>query len=156
MDFRVKKVPRVKDLVQPQQRLRALVDRAPQAEDACRRMADRVRPVFDRVYGERRRIATGGVALLAVWLFIHVMFGANGMVVYRQKRAEYDDLQNQIKVLQDQNEQYGGRIKALQDDPQAIEKEARDQFHYARPGEVVYVNPASAPPPPPPPKTAKR
>ena len=75
------------------------------------------------------------------------MFGANGMVVYRQKRAEYNDLQGHFKVLQDENEKYSGSIKALQDDPQAIEKEARDQFHYVRPGEVVYVNPAAPPPP---------
>jgi cell division protein FtsB len=78
------------------------------------------------------------------------------MVVYRQKRAEYNDLQNQIKTLQSDNDKYTDRIKGLQDDPQAIEKEARDQFHYVRPGEVVYVNPASPPPPPPAPHTAKR
>ncbi len=156
MDFRVKKIPRLKDLFQPQEHLRTLVDRAPQAEAACQRVADRVRPALERLQAEHRRIATGAVALLALWLFLHVMFGANGMIVYRQKRAEYNDLQGQIKVLQDENDNYGNRIKALQDDPQAIEKEARDQFHYARPGEVVYVNPASPPPPPPTNNSAKR
>lgn len=156
MDFRVKKFPKLKDLAQPQEHLRALVDRAPQAEAACERVAARFRPVVQRIQAEHRRIATGAVVLLAAWLFIHVMFGANGMVVYRQKRAEYTDLQGQLKVLQDENDKYGSRIKALQDDPQAIEKEARDQFHYVRPGEVVYVNPASPPPPPPAPNTAKR
>jgi cell division protein FtsB len=30
----------------------------------------------------------------------------------------------------------------LQADPKAIEKEAREQLHYARPGEVVYVEPS--------------
>ena len=35
-------------------------------------------------------------------------------------------------------------------DPKTIEKEAREQLHYARPGEVVYVSP----PPPAPPKPA--
>jgi cell division protein FtsB len=156
MDFRVKRLPKLKDLAQPQQRLRALVDRAPQAEAACERLAARVSPVLLRIQAEHRRIATGAVVILAAWLFIHVMFGANGMVVYRQKRAEYDDLQGQIKVLQNENDKYSERIRGLQDDPQAIEKEARDQFHYVRPGEVVYVNPASPPPPPGPPSTAKR
>jgi cell division protein FtsB len=156
MDFRVRRIPKLKDFVQPQGRLRALVDRAPEAEAACERLATQVRPLLERIRAEHRRIATGAVVLLAVWLFIHVMFGANGMVVYRQKRAEYNDLQNQIKTLQSDNDKYTDRIKGLQDDPQAIEKEARDQFHYVRPGEVVYVNPASPPPPPPAPHTAKR
>lgn len=156
MDFRVKQISKLKDLAQPQVQLRAIVDRAPQAEAACVRVAERIRPLVQRLQAEHRRIATGAVVLLAAWLFIHVMFGANGMVVYRQKRAEYTDLQDQIKVLQNENDKYGSRIKALQDDPQAIEKEARDQFHYVRPGEVVYVNPASPPPPPPVPSAAKR
>jgi cell division protein FtsB len=156
MDFRVKKFPKLKALAQPQAHLRALVDRAPQAEAACERIAEGLRPVVQRIQAEHRRIATGAVVLLAAWLFIHVMFGANGMVVYRQKRAEYNDLQGQLKVLQDENDKYSGSIKALQDDPQAIEKEARDQFHYVRPGEVVYVNPAAPPPPPPASSTAKR
>ena len=156
MDLRVKRFPKLKHLAQPQERLRGLVDRAPQAQAACERFAQRVQPVVQRVQAEHRRIATTAVALVALWLFIHVMFGANGMVVYRQKRGEYKDLQGQIKVLQGENDKYTTHIKALQDDPQEIEKEARDQFHYARPGEVVYVNPAPPPPPPPSNNSARR
>ena len=33
------------------------------------------------------------------------------------------------------------RIKALKSDPAAIEKEAREQLHYTRPKEFVYVTP---------------
>ena len=69
------------------------------------------------------------------------MFGANGMVVYRAKRAEYQKLQSEIDRLQKENDQYTQQIKALQSDPRAIEKEAREQLHYTRPGEVVYVDP---------------
>jgi cell division protein FtsB len=69
------------------------------------------------------------------------MFGANGMVVYRQKRAEYQNLQKQINDLQKENDHYSGQVKALQTDPKTIEKEAREQLGYARPGEVVYVAP---------------
>jgi cell division protein FtsB len=69
------------------------------------------------------------------------MFGANGMVVYRAKRAEFQKLQSDIDRLQKQNDQYTQQIKALQSDPKAIEKEAREQLHYTRPGEVIYVDP---------------
>jgi cell division protein FtsB len=73
------------------------------------------------------------------------MFGANGMVVYRQKRTEYQGLRREIDDLQKENDRYTGQIRALQTDPKTIEKEAREQLHYARPGEVVYVAPALPP-----------
>jgi cell division protein FtsB len=95
---------------------------------------------------ERRRLATAGVAVVTLWLFLHVMFGANGMVVYRSKRTERQKLQADIEKLQKDNDVYEQQIKALQIDPQAIEKEAREQLHYTRPGEVVYVEPATVRP----------
>ncbi|MGA8867928.1 MAG: septum formation initiator family protein, partial [Candidatus Sulfotelmatobacter sp.] len=82
-------------------------------------------------------------------LFVHVMFGANGMVVYRQKRAEYQDLQKQVAQMRQENERCTQQIEALKSDAKAIEREAREQLHYARPGEYVYVQstlPNSAPP----------
>lgn len=85
--------------------------------------------------------------MLTVWLFAHVMFGANGMVIYRQKKAEYQSLQKKIDGLQNENDRYTQEVKSLQaPDPDTIEKEAREQLHYARPGEVVYVAPPPARP----------
>lgn len=84
--------------------------------------------------------------MLAVWLFVHVMFGANGMAVYRSKRAEYQSLQKELNGLQKENDEYTKEINQLKSDPQRIEKEAREQFHYARPGEIIYVAPESASP----------
>jgi cell division protein FtsB len=89
---------------------------------------------------------TVAVAVIAVWLFVHVMFGANGMVVYRAKKAEYLHVQKDIQQLQQENQQYTDEISQLKYDPKRIEKEAREQFHYARPGEVIYVAPEHASP----------
>ena len=125
--------------------MRAMVERAPQAEALAERWLQKTRPFRLALYRARRRLATGGVILLTVWLFLHVMFGANGMVVYRSKRAEYRNLQKEIDRLQQENDQYTQQIKALQNDPQAIEKEAREQLHYTRPGEYVYVPPGPKP-----------
>ena len=107
---------------------------------------EKSRPFVDAIYGARRRLATGGVVLLTGWLFLHVMFGANGMVIYRTKRAEYQKVQAEIGKLQKENDEYTQQIKALQSDPKAIEKEAREQLHYAKPGEVVYVDPETPKP----------
>jgi len=108
-----------------------------------------VRPLATRVYALRRRIATITVAVLAGLLFGHVILGANGMMVYKQKRMEFQSLQKQIVQEQKENELYTQRIQSLKTDEKAIEKEAREQLRYARPGEYVYVPPAAANQPPP-------
>lgn len=146
MDLRVKKFSGVRSFPRPEDGLRAVVEKAPQAEALAERWLEKSRPFRDVLYADRRRLATAAVAVLTVWLFLHVMFGANGMVVYRSKRAERQKLQADIEKLQRDNDLYEQQIKALQNDPQAIEKEAREQLHYARPGEVVYVEPAPARP----------
>ena len=141
MDLRLKQFSKVRAFPRPGDGLRAVVDRAPQAEALAEHWLERSRPFRSAVYAARRRLATGGVVLMTIWLFLHVMFGANGMVVYRSKRAEYQRLQSEIDRAQKENDQYTQQIKALQNDPKAIEKEAREQLHYTRPGEIVYVDP---------------
>ena len=133
-------------LPRPEAGLRAVVDQASWVEEGLHKIRERLRPLGDRVYSERRGIATASVVLLTAWLFVHVMFGANGMVVYRQKRVEIRELRKSIDDLQEQNDRYAQEINALKTDPKAIEKEAREQLHYARPGEVVYVAPAPVQP----------
>jgi cell division protein FtsB len=150
MDLRVGPLSRVRIIPSPEERLRTLVERAPEAEAWADRMMAKARPTLTMLHGIRRRLATAAVAGFSIWLFVHVMFGANGMVVYRQKRAEYVGLQTEIRSLQQENDRYTDQIKSLQTDPKTIEKEAREQLHYARPGEVVYVSP----PPPAPPRPA--
>jgi cell division protein FtsB len=150
MDLRIEPRPtgryaKIRILPRARRGLKALVERAPRAEAFGQRIREKLRPAFTRLVGARRRLATAGVAVLAIWLFLHVMFGANGMVVYRQKRAEYQSLRQEIDELQKENEVYTGHIKALQTDPKTIEKEAREQLHYARPGEIVYVAPTPPP-----------
>jgi cell division protein FtsB len=141
MDIRVKRFPNFRLLSKPENGFRALVERAPQAEAFAERTLEKLRPTFSTAYTFRRRIATGVVGVLTVWLFVHVMFGANGMVVYRQKRAEYQDLQKEIDSLQKESDHYNKQINALKTDPKTIEKEAREVLHYTKPGEVVFVAP---------------
>jgi len=84
------------------------------------------------------------------------MFGANGMVVYKKKRAEYQALRKQVADVQQENERYTQQIQGLKSDQSAIEKEAREQLGYARPGEYVYVPPAPPKPLPNTNRTAKK
>ena len=125
-----------------------MVERAPQAEALAASWIEPARPLALRIYALRRRIATLAVLLMAVALFVHVMFGANGMVIYKQKRIEHEVLRRQIDQAQQENDRYTQRIQGLKSDQKAIEKEAREQLGYAKPGEYVYVAPAPARPAP--------
>lgn len=106
------------------------------------------------LYAARRKLATAAVVVLAVLLAVHVIFGANGMVVYQKKKSEYRTLQKDVDQLQKENQALSDQIKALKTDRNAIEKEAREQLHYARPGEVIYLMPSSPNPNTPPPNAS--
>lgn len=140
----------------PEDGLRAMVDRAPQAEALAASWIERARPMLLRIYALRRRIATMAVAVLAASLFVHVMFGANGMVIYKQKRAEHDQLRKQIVQVQQENDRFTQQIQGLKSDQKSIEKEAREQLGYAKPGEYVYVPPPPAKSAPPATHSAKQ
>lgn len=133
-----------------------MAEKAPQAEALAVSWIERSRPVWAPVYALRRRIATIAVAVLACLLFVHVMFGANGMVVYRQKRAEYEELQARVARTKQENLLRTRQIESLKGDGKAIEREAREQLHYLRPGEFVYVQSTAPNPAPPASHSAKK
>ena len=105
------------------------------------------------LYRVRRRIATALAVVLALIFGYHVIVGHNGLNAYEQKRAEDRELHQQIDSLQQENDRLKEHVEHLKSDPDAIEREARERLHYARPGEVIYsLNaPQSAPQPQPPP-----
>jgi cell division protein FtsB len=123
-------------------------DQAPRAEAAAARWVERTRPVWSWLALEWRRWGTVAAIVLIVGLLLHAMFGANGMVIYRQKHDELQALQSEVERLQKENNLYVDQIKSLKSDPAAIEKEAREQLHYTRRGEIVYVAPDPPPKPP--------
>jgi cell division protein FtsB len=100
------------------------------------------------IYRMRRIIATLCIAALAVFLGYRVVFGANGMKVWQGKRAEVQRLQQEIEHKKLEHEQLEHNVDALQrGDPSVIEKEAREQLGYVRPGEVVLFEQKSKPDP---------
>ena len=78
------------------------------------------------------------LALLVTW---HAIYGKHGVSVWQQKRAEDRALQQEIRDLQQENAEMRQQIEHLKSDPDAIEREARGNLHYAKPGEVIYTLP---------------
>jgi cell division protein FtsB len=95
-----------------------------------------------RLYDSRRKLATAAITALLAIIGYHAIFGANGFLVFHQKRSELQKLDLEIQKLEQENATDQQRIKALKTDPQAIEKEARERLHYARQGEIIYKLPA--------------
>lgn len=79
-----------------------------------------------------------GLALLLMW---HVVNGKNGLTVWHQKRAEDQQLQKEIKQLEQENAHLREHVERLKSDPDAIEHEAREKLHYAKPNEVIVALP---------------
>jgi len=88
-----------------------------------------------------RRNATYVLVLVCIALLVHEIFGSHGFLALRQEKKEIESLRLQIRQLQDENEQLDKRIKALQSNPKAIERLAREQMRLARPGELIYTLP---------------
>ena len=65
------------------------------------------------------------------------------------------DSQKEIIDVQQENAQLRQQIERLKSDPDAIEHEAREKLHYAKPGEVIYTLPAQPPDQPQPSAPAK-
>ena len=105
------------------------------------RLAARAVVVRERMFSWRRRGATFGVGALALMMGYGVMFGHNGLTALAHKRQEAKDLQHQMQLLQAENERLSGHVDRLQNDPGAIEHQAREELHYTRAGEVIYTLP---------------
>ncbi len=87
----------------------------------------------------RRVLATLVIALLAVAAGYKVIYGPNGTIVYKAKKAEYEQLRQEIADETEKQQELQTTVKALQSDPKAIEKAARELLGYVRPGETVLV-----------------
>ncbi|HEU5400446.1 MAG TPA: septum formation initiator family protein [Terriglobales bacterium] len=102
---------------------------------------EQLQQLWDVAYRVRRRLATWGLFVFAALIAAHVLFGTNGWMAYEKKKTEYRKVTEDVQRIQQENAQLEEQIKALKTDPKAIEKEAREQLRYAKPGEIVYVMP---------------
>lgn len=93
----------------------------------------------------RRRVGTVAAIVFAVFLAWHVVNGRNGLNSWQQKRAEDKALAQEINRLTEENARLNEHVDRLKTDPGAIEHEARERLHYARPNEVIYALPNASP-----------
>jgi len=95
-----------------------------------------------RVWRPAGSVLAVALALLLTW---HVISGKHGLSVWQQKRVEDRQLRKEIDDLKQENSRLHDRVQKLKTDPHAIERQAREQLHYAKPGEVIYALPPDPP-----------
>jgi cell division protein FtsB len=83
------------------------------------------------------------VAVALILLFgWGVVNGKHGLSAWQQQRIKDHELRQEIQDLQQENARLRDHVERLKSDTNAIEHEAREQLHYAKPGEVIYTLPA--------------
>ena len=90
-----------------------------------------------------RPAGTGLMVALALLLGWHVFNGKHGLTSWQQNRTQDKELRKEIDDLQQENSRLAVRVEKLKSDPNAIEHEAREKLHYAKPGEVIVDLPAA-------------
>lgn len=98
-----------------------------------------------------RRAAPYAGGALIVLVLLHTLFGPYGYFSMRRSEQQIEQLRTEIDRLDRENAQLSGEIRALQTDPSAIEKVAREDMGLARPGELIFSlpdDPLPAVPPP--------
>ena len=71
----------------------------------------------------------------AVWAVV----GTGGLLDVRRLEGEQARLEEELRVLDESNREREAEIEAIESDPLAIERLAREMLDYQRPDEVVYL-----------------
>jgi len=87
----------------------------------------------------RRRLVLSAVVLFFLILLISSLFGKKGLIEICKARKNYAALLEDIKALEAKKIQLLKDIQALQRDPAAVEREAREKLWLMKPDEKVIV-----------------
>lgn len=103
-----------------------------------RGMSDERVTFFEQMSGFLRRNATIFLVAALVLLLIQDVFGTHGVLAMRRAQQEAAKVKQEIDRINTENQQLQDNVKSLKNDPQAIEKIAREENGLARPGEIVF------------------
>jgi cell division protein FtsB len=80
------------------------------------------------------------VALCAILALVgRSILGDRGLFEVWRKKTSFQQLTGEVQALRDQNTSLRHQIEALRHDPLAIERIAREELGYVRPGEITFV-----------------
>jgi cell division protein FtsB len=86
---------------------------------------------------DRRRLTLCYAAGVVVLLILSA-FDPNGLQKARRNEAEAERLEHENEALEQRVVRLRREVKALRGDPAALERAAREELGYVKPGEIVY------------------
>ncbi len=89
--------------------------------------------------GRHRKFAWFVVVTTAVFLYAWTLGGGNTIIHWINAVLEARRQEEQIEYYRQENADMDERLELLRTDRDTLEKFAREQFHFAVPGEDVYV-----------------
>jgi cell division protein DivIC len=104
-------------------------------KDAQRRVAGRLKALL-----KNKRLLIG--LIVGVPLLIYIVFGHRGILQRLSLESEKTELEERIRASEAEGKALEQQSKRLDNDPQTIEKVARERHNMVREGDRVYkVNP---------------
>ncbi len=79
------------------------------------------------------------VLFVAILIVINALVGEKGLLATFEAQREYDQLQDRLHRLRQENALLQLEAQRLRDDPATIEALARDELGLVKPGEVLFI-----------------
>lgn len=103
------------------------------------KMSDIAGKIKAAYHGPRRKFVWFVTVSTAVFLFVWIVGPGNTIIHWIQAGVETRRQEKLINQYESQNAEMETRLKMLRNDKDTLEKFAREQFHFAVPGEDVYI-----------------
>lgn len=88
------------------------------------------------------RVLYALAALILAALVLDGIFGPHGFVASYRLRLQVRQVQQKIRRLNRENQEFAGQAQQLKSNPAAVERVARQQMGLVKPGEMVFKVPA--------------
>ena len=89
--------------------------------------------------GPRRSFFWFATLATAIFLFVWIVGPGNTVIHWAKAAIEIRRQEKLMEYYNEQNAQMEKRLHLLKNDKDTLEKCAREQFHFAAPGEDVYI-----------------
>ena len=103
------------------------------------KMSDITGKIREAYRGPRRKFVWFVTLSTAVFLFVWIVGPGNTIIHWVKAGIETRQQERLIEQYEAQNAEMEVRLKMLRNDKDTLEKFAREQFHFAVPGEDVYI-----------------
>jgi cell division protein FtsB len=88
-----------------------------------------------------KKVTSGVLIALTIVLLYFALAGTHGYFRLQRGKGQALALQRKTDTLDKEMRELRKRISAIQNEPDALEKKAREDVGFAKPGETVYIFP---------------